>query len=235
MLNRVVSHLITRIKKEPYTLDESISSIDIMIIIFEKGMQALRGVWKCLFLGKHSGIVFVGKKVTIKHAKHIRTKGGLTIGDYCQINALSKEGIEFGNNVSLGSGTIIECTGVIRELGEKLVIGNYVGFAQNCFIEVRGKITIGDNCIFASGVNMAAENHNYTNCEIPIRQQGATRKGIVINKDCWIGTKAIILDGVHIGEGSIIAAGAVVNKDIPPYSIVGGVPAKIIKSRIPKE
>lgn len=231
MLNKLVSKVITKIKHEPYQLDANISSADIIIIVWEKFFQALRGFFKGLFFKKRHGIMFVGKHVKIKHARHIKAEGGLTIGDYCQINALSKGGIEFGNNVSLGSGTIIECTGVIRELGESLKIGNHVGFAQDCFIEVRGNIEIGDDCIFASGVNMAAENHNFADCGTPIRLQGAARKGISIGRDCWIGTKAVILDGVTIGEGCVIAAGAVVNKDVPAYSVVGGVPARIIKSR----
>lgn len=60
--------------------------------------------------------------------------------------------------------------------------------------------------------------------------QGATRKGIEIGKDCWIGANATILDGVKIGDGCIVAAGAVVNRDVPSYTIVGGVPAKTIKT-----
>jgi len=203
-----------------------------MIILFEKGFQVLRGMWHGFFFKEKHGIIFIGKHVKIRHSRHIRTKGGLTLGYRCQINALSKGGIEFGENVSIGSGTIIECTGVIRNLGESLKIGNSVGFAQNCFIEVRGNIEIGDDCIFASGVSMAAENHVFENNEIPIRLQGETRKGIRVGKDCWIGTQAVILDGVNIGDGCVIAAGAVVNNDVPAYSIVGGVPAKIIKSRI---
>lgn len=231
MLNKLVSGVISKIKHEPYKLDENITSKDIILILGEKGIQLIRGFFKGLFLGKKHGLIFIGKRVKIRHASHIKTQGGLTIGDNCQINALSKGGIEFGNNVSLGSGTIIECTGVIRELGEKLKVGNHVGFAQNCFIEVRGDITIGDDCIFATGVSMAAENHNFHRLDMPIRLQGATRKGITIGRDCWIGTKAVILDGVTIGEGCIVAAGAVVNKDVPPYSVVGGVPAKVIKNR----
>ena len=65
----------------------------------------------------------------------------------------------------------------------------------------------------------------------PIRLQGATRKGVEIGEDCWIGSKAVILDGVKIGNHVIVAAGAVVNRDVPDYAIVGGVPAKIIKTR----
>ena len=69
----------------------------------------------------------------------------------------------------------------------------------------------------------------------PIRLQGATRKGIEIGNDCWIGSKVTILDGVKIGNHAIVAAGAVVNKNVPDYAIVGGVPAKILKMRNSEE
>ena len=91
---------------------------------------------------------------------------------------------------------------------------------------------IGDDTIFGNYVSLHSENHNYQDKNIPIRLQGVTRKGIKIGRDCWIGSKATILDGSVIGDGCIVAAGAVVRGVIPPYSIVGGVPAKIIKSRI---
>ena len=82
---------------------------------------------------------------------------------------------------------------------------------------------------------MHSENHNYSNTEIPIRLQGVNRSGIIIGDDCWIGAKATILDGARIGNGCIVAAGAVVTKgEYPDYSILGGVPAKIISSRLGK-
>jgi len=67
--------------------------------------------------------------------------------------------------------------------------------------------------------------------DIPIRLQGVTRQGIVIEDDCWIGAKVTFLDGAHVGRGCVIAAGAVVRGEIPAYSIAAGVPARVIKSR----
>ena len=139
--------------------------------------------------------------------------------------------MKVGNNFSLGKNSIIECTGVIRELGEELVIGDNVGIAANAFIAMRGKVEIGSNTIFGPNVSIHAENHNFSDTDKPIKLQGATRKGVKIGEDCWVGSKAVILDGVTIGSHSIIAAGAVVTKDVPEYSIVGGVPAKVIKMR----
>jgi acetyltransferase-like isoleucine patch superfamily enzyme len=68
--------------------------------------------------------------------------------------------------------------------------------------------------------------------DIPMKEQGVTQKGVVIEDDCWIAANSVILDGVRIGRGSVVAAGAVVSRDVPPFSIVAGVPARVIKNRI---
>lgn len=230
MKERLINKLISKIKKEPYKIDDEIKYSTLMTIIRDKGVMVLRGIRHKIILKESKGVLFIGKKVKIREHKKIRFKGSATIEDGCFINALSKKGIVIGNNFSLGRNSIIECTGVIRELGEELVIGKNVGIAANAFIAMRGKITIGDDTIIGPGVSIHAENHNFSNLEIPIRKQGATRKGINIGKDCWIGSKVVILDGVNIGNHAIIAAGAVVTKDVPDYAIVGGMPAKIIKS-----
>ncbi len=154
------------------------------------------------------------------------------ISDHVEINALSKKGIVMGDNVSIHRQTIIECTGVIRELGEGLTIGNNVGIAQNCFIQVRGFVSIGSNVMFGPNVSIFSENHGFERTDVPMIKQTTVRKGVVIEDDVWLGTQSVILDGVTIGKGSIVAAGAIVNVNVPPYSIVAGVPAKIIKSRI---
>lgn len=231
MKNRLINKLISKIKKEEYQIDGDITNVVILTIIMEKGIMFLRGLSKKLLFKKSKGILFIGKRVKIKNKRKIIFNGSATIEDGCFINALSKGGITIGNNFSLGRNSIIECTGVIRELGEKLIIGQNVGIASNAFIAMRGKIEIGDNTIFGPGVSIHAENHNFTKVDVPIKLQGATRKGIEIGSDCWIGAKTIILDGVKIGNHAVIAAGAVVNKDVPDYAVVGGVPAKVLKMR----
>ena len=227
----MINKVITKIKKEPYEIDEAITFSTMLGIIFERSMMILRGTFRKVFFKKSKGMLFIGKRVKIKNKKKVSFNGSATIEDGCFIQALSKGGITIGNNFSLGRNSIIECTGVIRELGEELIIGDNVGIAANAFIAMRGKVEIGSNTIFGPGVSIHAENHNFQEIDKPIKLQGATRKGIKIGEDCWIGSKAVILDGVTIGNHSIIAAGAVVTKDIPDYAIVGGVPAKVIKMR----
>jgi acetyltransferase-like isoleucine patch superfamily enzyme len=94
-----------------------------------------------------------------------------------------------------------------------------------------GNITIGRDTMIASHTGIYANNHGFADLNVPIALQEVSAKGIEIGEDCWIGSGVRILDGVSIGRGSVIGAGAVVTKDIPPYSIAVGVPAKVIARR----
>jgi len=228
---KLVNKVIRKLGKSDYSIDKSITTTDLFQIVRTRLAMLLRGFALKLFLKESKGIIFLGKRTKILHKHKISCGWSLTIGDNVEINALSKKGIIIGNNVSILRNTIIECTGVIREIGEGLLIGNDVGIAQNCFIQVRGNVQIGSHVIFGPNVSIFSENHNYKQRDVPIMNQGATRKGVVIEDDVWIGTRTTILDGVHIGKGAIIAAGSIVNKNVEPYSIVGGVPAKFIKYR----
>ena len=111
-----------------------------------------------------------------------------------------------------------------------------VAFGDNCTLNAgaitMGKVTIGNDVRIASGAVLVGFNHVFEDNEKPIWHQGSTSEGLVIEDDVWIGTNVTILDGVTVGAHSVIAAGAVVAKDIPPWSIVGGVPARVIRSRL---
>lgn len=231
MFNKILNKVISKIKKEDYVVDKNITFTVAMSQVNRRIAMLFRGLIRKPFFGKTKGTLFVGKRTSLRCKKKIRFHGSATIEDNVKIDALSKGGIDIGNNFSIGRNSIIECTGVLRELGETLKIGENVGIAANAFISMRGPIEIGSNTIFGPNVALHAENHNFDDLNKPIRLQGATRKGIKIGKNCWIGSGVIVLDGVTIGDNCVIAAGAVVNKDIPNNTISGGVPAKVIKNR----
>ncbi|MBB4402026.1 MULTISPECIES: acyltransferase [Rhizobium/Agrobacterium group] len=109
------------------------------------------------------------------------------------------------------------------ELGENVSINPYACLS--------GKVTIGNGVRIASHVSIVGFNHGFDDIETPIHRQPLTSLGIKIGDDVWIGANAVVLDGVKIGRGAIIAAGAVVAKDIPAMAIAGGVPARVLRYR----
>ncbi|MDR0981656.1 MAG: acyltransferase [Culturomica sp.] len=232
MLKVLSNLIINKLGKVNYSIDENVSSLALWTILCSRLMAVIRGCGKRVFFKHSEGIMFVGHNTTIRHAHLISAGRSLSIGSYVKIDALCKKGIRLGNNVTIKDHTIIECSGVMRYLGEGLIIGDNVGISQYCFIAVRGNISIGSNTIIGPGVSIFAENHNCSRTDIPIVEQGETRGDVTIGSDVWIGTRCTILSGVTIGDHSIIAAGSVVTKEVPPYAVVGGVPAKIVKMRI---
>lgn len=231
MLNLIINRLVRRLGRENYEIDNSISFIDLCIILYQKFFQILRGSLLKLFIKNSKGFLFIGKSTDIRHLHKISFGKSVHIGNGVSINALSKKGVHLGNNVSILSGSIIDCTGVYGNIGDGISIGNNVGIAQNAFIQVRGYVIIGNDVIIGPNVSIFSESHIFEDINTPIRTQGVSRKGITIGEGVWIGTRSIILDGVNVGANSIIAAGSLVNKDVPDNTIVGGVPAKILKYR----
>lgn len=114
----------------------------------------------------------------------------------------------------------------------KLIIGNDVFLNYNCFLSAdRSRIMIGNDCLFANNVTVWCSNHGYENSNLLIREHDRRMKGVSIGNDVWLGAHSVILPGVTIKDGSVVAAGAVVTRDVPSYSVVAGVPARVIKKR----
>ncbi|MEM6754904.1 MAG: acyltransferase [Cyanobacteria bacterium P01_C01_bin.38] len=164
---------------------------------------------------------------------------GKKVSIFQGVELLGASAMEFGNNVQILRDTRLE----IRDFNSFIYLGNRVcldrgvdirAAGSDCWIEIGdnsylgpyvcmagpGNIKIGKNCLIASHSSLYANNH---------RDYGLSREGIEIEDNCWIGSGVRILDGVTIGRGSVIGAGAVVTKNIPPDSIAVGVPAKVIK------
>lgn len=147
------------------------------------------------------------------------------------IDGLSRDGVSLGDHVNIGDYTHIETSGSITDIGHGIKIGNNSGIGIFSLIGVAGGVSIGNDVKMGKWVDIHPENHNYDSLDFSIRLQGINRKGIVVGDDCWIGAKVSLLDDAHVGKRCVIAAGAVVRIEIPPYSITAGVPARVIKSR----
>lgn len=227
-----IEKIVSNLKKEDsYTFDKEYSNFQMLVILLDRTTQIVRGLFRRIRFKKINGLLFVGKSVKIKFKGQIVAGKNLIIEEDVYINALSEKGIVFGNNVTIAKKAIIVCTGVIANKGVGIKIGNSSAIGAQSFISGQGGINIGDNVIMGPGVKIFSENHNFYDLNIPIRLQGVSRRGVNIGNDCWIGANTIILDGVTIGNGVVIAAGSVVTKSVEDYSVVAGVPAKLLKNR----
>jgi acetyltransferase-like isoleucine patch superfamily enzyme len=229
---RLLQSLYQWVKKDPtYELPDWFSVNVIVSELIQRGTMVVRGFVLQQRFRRSKGYLFVGKGVQISAHRMISVGRGVTLGDHITINAISKNGIIIGNNVTIRENSIIECTGVLRYPGEGLVIGDNSGIGWGGFIGAKGLIRIGDNVLMGPRVTIIAENHRFEDKDMPIREQGVERKGITIEDDCWLGAGCTVLDGVTIGRGSVVAAGCVVTKSVSPYSIVVGVPGRVIRQR----
>ena len=229
MRTDIFSKYISKIKGEDYEVDSRIPVSYLLGIGLNHIIMKARG-WLCNIKGK--GVPFIGHGVRIKAKSKITLGNGVLIRHHCYIDALSTNGVELGDDVSMGPRTKIECTGSLKHIGKGLKVGNHVGLGADNFYGCAGGITIGNDTLVGNFVSFHSENHVFDDIRKPIRLQGVTHKGITIGNDCWIGAKATILDGAIISDGCIIAAGAVVGAGVyEEKGIYGGVPAKFIKFR----
>jgi acetyltransferase-like isoleucine patch superfamily enzyme len=227
-----VERFAQKIKQDPqYTLDDNLRSRDLLALLLCRLIERFRGARYGLLFRKAGRHLFVGRHFRVKYPYYVSVGEAVTIGDYVVIDALSRQGIVLGNNVSIGDFTIIRATGTISNLGVGFRIGSNSNLGQYCFVGAAGGVTIGENVLVGQRVSFHSENHIFSDLEHPIKEQGTTRMGIVVCDNCWIGGSTTLLDGVTVNQGAVIAAGSVVTNDVPSCAVVGGVPARVIKYR----
>lgn len=139
---------------------------------------------------------------------------------------MDKDGI-----IEIGEKTRIRKWSCFKPYDGKIKIGKNCSINSFCHFSGNGNISIGDNVLIAAQCVLVSANHRFDNLETPLWFQGETRAPIFIEDNCWLGAGVKVLAGVTIGHDSVIGAGAVVTKDIPPYSVAVGVPAKVLYDR----
>lgn len=230
IIRSVVQRLARTFRGPSYQLDPDVPVAALMGFSMRRAIALFRCILRGVAL-KPGKLFFVGAAVVLRNRGLIHIGRGATIGNHVLIDGLSHNGVVIGDRVNIGAYTIIEATGVISNLGVGCRIGNDSGIGAFSFIGAGGGVDIGENVIMGQYVSFHSENHCFEDTGLPIRMQGVTRQGIVIEDDCWVGAKVTFMDGCHVGKGAVIAAGAVVRGEIPPYSVAAGVPAKVIKKR----
>ncbi|WP_158946210.1 acyltransferase [Pseudodesulfovibrio cashew] len=144
---------------------------------------------------------------------------------------LGMKNLSLGRNVVIESRCTLLCPNAPLALGENCYLNKNVRLGSNGTAELR----IGANVMIGPNVVMDTSRHNDARADIPMREQGMTYAPITIEDDVWIGANVVITSGVNIGHGSIIGAGAVVVRDIPPFSVAVGVPCRVVRKRLDGE
>ena len=175
-----------------------------------------------IILKRIRGVVFSVKSKN--HSKNLRLAKNITI-HYPQY-------ITFGDNCSVDNGAaffpLVSCLG--KSYPSKIVIGNNVRIGSYNRFASMNCVEIEDDVLFAAFVHITDHSHEFRDIKRPVHEQGVFTKGTVkIGKGSWLGYRCNILSGVTIGEHCVVAAGAVVTKSVPPYSVVAGCPAKVIQ------
>lgn len=174
----------------------------------------------------------------IKRCKKIKLRTAKWYKEQDKINALPSTGIGPKKRKIFYMYTLPKCgniqflhPGVTINFPENVTIGDNIIINRNVLITARSKISLGNNVLIGSNVVLNDSNHVIKDCETPITKQGHTAEPIIVEDDVWIASNAVVLKGVRIGKGAVVAAGSVVTKDVEPYTVVAGIPARKIKNR----
>jgi acetyltransferase-like isoleucine patch superfamily enzyme len=177
---------------------------------------------------KTNGNVAIERNVRLRFANNIQLGKGSYLDEGVYIHACPA-GVEIGANSLVMHGSILHVYN-FRDLPHAWIkIGDNSLIGEYSVIRGQGGVTIGDRVYTSPMTQIIAVNHIFDNPNQPFVDQGITAEGIVIEDDVWLGSSTVITDGVRVGKGAVVAAGAVVTKDVPPHTVVAGVPAKVIR------
>lgn len=180
-----------------------------------------------LFRSAGTGLI-LGRGLTVRHPARIDFGDNVGIDDYVYIDASGSDDI----GIQFHDGVIVSRNCVIHGKHSYVVFEERVDVGCNCIFASVAGITIGAATIIGANCYLGGGRYNHDQLEPAIMDQGVYSRGeIVVGEKSWIGSGAVILDGVRIGCGVIVGAGSVVTKNIPDYAVVAGVPAKIIRMR----
>lgn len=226
MLNRkLLEAMYRKVRGTKFGIDPAVPMRSLIEYSLKRAVRLLRG------LGRLQRIVFMDRGVSLNARNMIRIGRAVSIGRGVHIDGLSRSGITLGDRVTIDIGAILRGSGVIRNLGEGIHISDGTAIGARNFLHGGGGIYIGENCLFGPSVMIFSEDHEFHDPAVLIREQGEKRNAVRIERDVWLGANVVVLAGVSIGEGSVVAAGAVVTKSLGPFGVFAGIPARRIGDR----
>ncbi|MBD2769112.1 acyltransferase [Hymenobacter sp. BT664] len=219
-----------RRRNPDFALHAAVSSGMLLSFGLSTAASLLRGA-RLWLRGRASGGAMLGQDVRFQYLSLIRFGRWLKVGDHVRFSGLGLGGLTLGDRVSIGAFSQVIVSTSLADPGQFIRLGNRVGIGEFAYLGGGGGLSIGDDCIVGQYFSCHPENHQHADPEQLIRLQGVTRRGISIGANCWIGSKVTVLDGVRIGAGCVVAAGAVVTRSVPAGCVVAGVPARVIGYR----
>lgn len=187
----------------------------------------LRGVLYRLML-RMDGWAAIERGVRLRFASRIRLGHGAYIDEGVYIHACP-DGVSIGERTLVMHGAVLHVYNFRALPHAGIRIGRDALISEYTVIRGQGGVHIGDRVYTSPMTQIVAVNHEFDDPHRPFVEQGITAAGIVIEDDVWIGASAVITDGVRIGRGAVVAAGAVVTADVPPHTVVAGVPARVVR------
>ncbi|NQT83761.1 acyltransferase [bacterium] len=207
-----------------------------LVMMVCNGLSGAMGLWlrKKLYpglLGKVGAGVVFGRNIVLRHPGRIEIGDGTIVDDACVLDARADE----ETSISIGRKTFVARETIVACKGGNIRIGNRVGIGARTTIHAYtgNKVDIGNNVLIGPySYIVGAGLYNTARTDVPIVDQGPDlRGGITVGDNAWLGARAIILDGLTVGNDAIVGAGAVVTRDVPPFAVVAGVPAKVVRNR----
>jgi acetyltransferase-like isoleucine patch superfamily enzyme len=188
----------------------------------------LRGkTWPRMLHRAGRGIVW-GRNVVLRHPGKMWIEDRVLIDDACYFDA---KGCGQGD-FHIETDVLISRSCIVSGKDGPLRIGARANIGAGCILYASTGLEIGADTMLAAQCYIGGGRYDVAGpIDVPISQQSLPRRGVIIEDDCWLGAGVVVVDGVRIGRGSIVGAGAVVTKDLPPYSIAAGVPARVLHSR----
>lgn len=187
----------------------------------------LRAVFYRLIL-KMNGWAAIESGVRLRFASNIRLGHGVYLDQGVYLHACPN-GIEIGSNTIVMHGAVLHVYNFRGMPQSGIRIGHDSLIGEYSIIRGQGGVSIGDRVYTSPFTQLLAVNHIFDDPNRPFTEQGITAKGITVEDDVWLGAGAILTDGVRVGKGAVVAAGAVVTQDVPAHTVVAGVPARVIK------
>ncbi len=191
------------------------------------GLALRRLLFPGLFERCGRGTVW-GHGVVLRHPGRMRIGAGVVVDDGVYLDAKGCAEGEF----ELGDGAFISRGCILSAKDGTLSIGSGANLGAGCTLYASTRLEIGDDTMLAANCYVGGGRYDPAAArDRPIAEQPLPRQGVVIEEDCWLGAGVIVVDGVRIGRGSIIGAGAVVTRNVPPFTRAAGIPARAIGTR----